>query len=147
MPRIYRIMRCGVDNKPEIGESATSLGVRVPKDIQPDGNEMVQPQNGGMSVAPSCSDLNRLPATMQPQRLRELHPAVFKSARGLNQYAVFAMGKGPFREESVSSDLSLRPDPNKSRHGFVEPGRVMALEEYRTALAATRDEWDVDEEL
>ena len=78
--------------------------------------------------------------------LREPVPKV-GYARGRNSLAVFAMGSGPFRAESVAADLALRPDPHQVGHGFVEPDRVIGLTGYRTALAATRGSWNVDEGL
>ena len=48
-------------------------------------------------------------------------------------------------EESVGNGLQLRPDPNDSQHGFVEPANVMSLDSYRDAIAATQSLWQVDE--
>jgi hypothetical protein len=49
-------------------------------------------------------------------------------------------------QEALSEQLQLRLDPQRSNHGFVEPGTTMKLEDYQEALAATRDEWSIDEE-
>ena len=59
------------------------------------------------------------------------------------------MGEGPFAEAAVSGQLALRPDEAvdaKVAHGVIEPASVMLIQGYQTALAATRDEWTVDED-
>jgi len=53
------------------------------------------------------------------------------------------MGSGPFTAEQVAKGLLLRPD--SGTHGAVEPDRHVALSEYEDALAATRDQWVIDE--
>ena len=37
--------------------------------------------------------------------------------------------------------LAYRPDPQNADHGFVEPARSMALQEYQEALATTQPCW------
>ena len=54
---------------PKLGASARTLGVRVPRDIEPDQNGDVQPGSRGMSVAPSLRDL---PVEWVPKRLKHL---------------------------------------------------------------------------
>lgn len=41
----------------------------------------------------------------------------------------------------LGADLSFRPDPADSAHGFIEPGRVMTLDAFQKALAATQTLW------
>jgi len=53
------------------------------------------------------------------------------------------MGNGPFIAEPVAPGLRHRPD--SATHGLVEPDRSMPLTEYEQALAATRDQWVIDE--
>lgn len=147
MPRIYRAMKQDA-GRPMLGASGSTLGVRTPggagrPDIEPDEEGHVWPATGGMSVSPSLRDLlARLPARMIPQRLRHLAP----KAAGSNHVLVWRMGEGPFVAAPLTDRLALRPDPEDSSHGFVEPGRRMSLEAYAGAVAATRDEWVVDEE-
>lgn len=136
MPRIYRVMKPETEEKPAVGRSATSLGVRIPQDIQPDENGLVEPGQGGMSVSPSLQDL---PDFLVPERLEYLVPG----ASGRDKHRVWRMGEGDFTASAVSADLSLRPD--KPGHGLVEPASRMTLTEYENALAATQKQWLVDE--
>ena len=43
--------------------------------------------------------------------------------------------------ELLGLDLSYRPDPARSGHGFIEPTRPMTLGEFQHALTQTRDLW------
>jgi hypothetical protein len=137
MPRIYRVMKED-QGKPMVGASATTLGVRVPTDIAPDAAGDVHSATGGMSVSPS---LRALPARLIPRRLRHMVPR----AAGNDRLLVWSMGDGPFVQEPIAPRLQLRPDPHNSRHGLVEPDASMSLDDYRAALAATQNEWSVDE--
>lgn len=74
MPQIDRAMtREG--NKPKLGSTARTLGVRVPPacfhDIPVDPDGTVAPRTGGMSVAPAW---RALPLHRIPRRLRHLVP-------------------------------------------------------------------------
>jgi len=137
MPTIYRAMK-DADGKPTVGDGPTDLGVRVPADVQPDTSGKIAPGTGGMSVAPSLADL---PTHRLPKRLQALVP----DARGVDTNVIWRMGEGDFFAEAITDDLQLRLDPERERHGFVEPVSPVALEEYRAALAATRDAWVRDE--
>jgi hypothetical protein len=137
MPKIYRVMK-ETDGKPTIGASATGLGVRVNKDIHPDDTGRVHPETGGMSVSPSLKDL---PIQLIPRRLRHLVPR----AAGSNSHRVWKMGEGPFAPAEVAPNLELRPDPLKTRHGFIEPSRIVSIDDFQTSLAATQDEWVIEE--
>jgi hypothetical protein len=136
MPRIYRSME-GDNQKPRLGASATTLGVRPEVDIPVDAGT-VHPGTGGMSVSPS---LQELPPHRIPERLRSFVP----NARGKNTLIVWRMGDGAFAAGPVAERLQLRPDPAGTSHGFVEPEVRMSLSEYQEALHATRDLWEVDE--
>lgn len=126
--------------RPVLGESASTLGARVPTDIPMDADGTVRPATGGMSVSPS---LSFLPVRMVPMRLRHLVPG----AVGSNSLSVWSMGDGPFVAGGVAPYLQLRPDPeNQKGHGFVEPETTMHLEQYQAALADTQDRWTVDEQ-
>lgn len=131
-------------NRPMVGPSALALGVRVPPDAYADiavGAEgMVAPRTGGMSVAPAW---RLLPVHRIPRRLR----AKFPRAAGKNECFLWRMGDGPFSEGPFASRLLFRPDPEKpTKHGFVEPAVRMLASEYQEAIAATRDQWGIDEE-
>lgn len=144
MPRICRtmtIVQIGGVDRPKIGDTARSLGVRVAPAESPDipvaTDGKVVPGSGGMSVAPTWRDL---PRHRIPIRLKTLLP----SACGSNQDACWAMGEGAFEVSRVASGLSLRLD--SPVHGLVEPEYNQYISEYRGHLAATRDQWVVAED-
>jgi hypothetical protein len=143
MPRLYRAMYAE-GNKPKVGAAATALGVRVPPDKHADlpaGNDgMVEPGTGGMSVSPAW---RLLPVHRILRRLRTKFPR----AAGSNQLFCWRFGESGFAAALISDQLMFRPDPEKpDRHGLVEPAQQMKVEEYQAALAATRDQWVIDEE-
>jgi hypothetical protein len=130
--------------QPQVGPSALALGVRVPPDEHADidvsADGLVEPRTGGMSVAPAW---RLLPVHRIPRRLRDRFPR----AAGKIQLFLWRMGEGPFTEGPFADRLFFRPDPEKpSKHGFVEPKARMPVGEYQAALAATRDQWVIDEE-
>ncbi len=137
MPKIYRSMK-QMSGQPMIGDSATTLGVRVPTDIVPDATDDVHPGTGGMSVSPSLWDV---PIHRVPTRLRHLVP----DAHGTDSLFVWRLGSGPFVQTAVAPGLQLRLDPANSRHGFVEPEAAMSVDIYRDALTATQEQWIIDE--
>src|SRR6185503_9245920 len=110
-----RVMR-KEDGRPAIGESATTLGVRIAStitDITTDADGRVQPGTGGMSVSPS---LRALPYRLIPRRLRILVP----QAAGNDHMFVWSMGDGAFADGPIGPGLRLRVDPKRENHGFVE---------------------------
>lgn len=137
MPKIYRVMN-GADSRPTVGDGPLDLGVRVPRDIQPDVHGDVLPNSGGMSVSPR---MTALPPHRIPKRLRPLVP----KATGKDFHFVWSMGEGPFVADVSAPGLRLRPDPANSKHGFVEPEAVMPIGDYRQSLEATQAKWRVDE--
>jgi hypothetical protein len=138
MPLIFRSMtRDG--ERPKIGQTARSLGARIPGDL-PEQDGHVAPSTGGMSVSRSWRDI---PAWRIPIRFVHLQPnAAGKHA----DVSLWRLGNGPFVEGDVTDKLRLRPD--SSKHALVEPSELMLSEDYQAALAATRDMWHcIDEEL
>jgi hypothetical protein len=139
MPRLYRSMFHDGE-RPLIGDEQNHLGVRVvadPRpDVQPDGDGYVGPGQGGMSVAPHWT---KLPPFLIPERLNKLVPR----ARGDNALKCFRHGGGEFADGPVASGLAFRH--TSSKHGLVEPAERMTLDSFQAALAATRNNWEVDE--
>jgi hypothetical protein len=141
MPRIYRSMQ-KEGEWPKIARSASTLGVRIATnssikpDIPVDDLGCVSPTTGGMSVAPSW---RLLPAHRIPARLRRLCP----EATGSNQVYCWTMGQGEFTDGPLASGLHVRR--TSESHGLVEPSHVVPLSTYEADLAATREEWIVDE--
>ncbi len=140
MPRIYRAMFRDVD-KPTVGPTKKTLGVQAgasrDDDVSPDANGNVVPGAGGMSVAPAWRDL---PPHRIPRRLRPKCP----EGAGQQQLCLLENGAGPFVNGRVHEHLQLRVD--SAVHGIVEPEMVLPLERFQSALAATREEWVIDEE-
>ena len=141
MPKIYRVMRAGEDGKPltSAEKGIPTLNVRVPIDIKPDATGEVQAGIKGMSVGPTFQST---PYFLVPSRLRNVYKGL-KSAAGDDLDTVFSHGEGPFIQDKVAKHLILRPD--KPTHGVVAPDSKMPLETYQAALAATRNDWNLDE--
>ena len=144
MPKICRTMWKAEDDSPTVGTDSHMLGARITgkqTDISPDSDGNVHPDTGGISVARSINDL--LPHLI-PKRLRD-H---FEDAAGSNSRFVWSMGAGEFSEGIVADDLLLRLKPKNAPgkvQGLVEPTSMMMLQEYQSALAATRPRWTIDE--
>jgi hypothetical protein len=116
----YRAMGEDSGGAPMIGPSARKLGVRPNVDI-PVTVGQVQPNTGGMSVA--------------PDRPENLHPLRRPPAYG-------GTDKDPIwciDIASLGGDLVFRPD--SATHGLIEPARTMSIDEFQTALEATKPYW------
>jgi hypothetical protein len=146
MPKIYRGMKDD-DGFPALGATGTTLGVRLPDssrpevqpDIVPDSTGRVSPGTGGMSVAPRAADL---PPHTIPRRLKSR----YSEAAGSDKLRIWSFGSGAFADGVLSDRLALRVDPENDKHGFVEPAKEMAIEEYLDGLAITRTSWTVSED-
>ncbi len=115
---LLRSMKVGDDGLPVAGESATTLGARVPRDIVPDEMGMVAPETGGMSVTPSGGTLPTM------------------GGKSLRTFCIKCSDLGP--------KLRYRADPmNPTNHAFVEPATEMSLEAYQEALIQTRQFWRI----
>jgi hypothetical protein len=53
------------------------------------------------------------------------------------------MGEGDFQDGALAPGLNYRRD--NETHGLVEPAAVVPLADYEAVLAATRDQWIIDE--
>lgn len=135
MPLIYRVMTRDGD-KPKVGPTARTLGVRVPpnpySDIMVNADGTVEPGSGGMSVSP---DVESLPKERVSPRYNRMKP----NAHGHYDDVCWRMGDGLFADAAISDRLVLRID--SSDHGVVEPAYRMPLDEFQQALAASRDDW------
>jgi hypothetical protein len=65
------------------------------------------------------------------------------SACGRNEDACWRMGDGPFQDGPVASGLRLHV--TSKIHGVVEPAMAVPLHQYQADLAATQNEWVIDE--
>ena len=135
MPLIYRSMQKDGD-RPKLGRTAKTLGVRIPGDIAVDDSGRVFPKTGGMSVVPAWRLLktHRIPA-----RLKHL----CRDATGKKDLSCWKMGEGEFEDGPLARGLNFRRET--ATHGLVEPAQVVPLADYEAALAATRDQWIIDE--
>jgi hypothetical protein len=117
-------MRAAEDGVPEVGATGRYLGVRPDVDVPVDECGVVGSGAGGMSVVPP-------PVTnLAPHRL----PRGFG---GRSKDPVFEL-----ETDELPEALTYRPDPeNPEGHGFIEPARRMAFEEYERAVHETRGLW------
>jgi len=140
MPRIYRAM-LEEDGKPAVGPTKKTLGTKIRPDkrddIAADENNLVHPETGGMSVSPNWRSL---PVHRIPRRLT----AKCRGVAGRDDYVCWRMGDGEFEERLIADKLKLVVD--SPGHGTVQPIQSMPAEAYQAAIAATRDEWVVDEQ-
>lgn len=123
--------------QPEVAATGRALGVR-PSDIPVDQAGNVNPQTGGMSVSPTWREL---PGFRIPKRLRPL----CNKAAGPDDNHCWTMGNGLFQASTFTADLNLRPDPQNSAHGFIEPSQKMNIVNYAQSLANTLGAWRKDE--
>jgi len=113
-------MREDFAGAPMVGPSARMLGVRPNVDVPVAAGD-VQPNTGGMSVA--------------PDRPVNLHPLRRPAAYG-------GTGRDPIwwiDTASLGDDLVYRPDT--TTHGLIEPARTMSLDEFQNALEASKPYW------
>lgn len=145
MPRIYRVMK-QLNGKPEGGDGSCMLGARE-SDLgreESEAGNFVEPAKAGLSVG-GCVRTTYL--NILPRRLQILYPQWARGAKGRNSDQVWAMSQGAYEATPVSEDLELRfKTEDRPGHGLVAPNRQMLLEDYQAALAATQDQWKVDEE-
>jgi hypothetical protein len=125
---LYRTMKEVSGNGPQPGESARTLGVRggvgYGTDIAVDSEGFVRPRTGGLSVAPNNPAY--LPNIRLPRTMGGRSPDPLWS----------------LRVEDLGYPLVFRPDPlNPLRHGFIEPARVMPLDELQHLIHATGSRW------
>ena len=122
-------MQADLDERPLIGRTGRTLGVRVPRDIAPDHDGIVHPSRGGMSVAPSS--VWNVPNHRRPHEMG-------RGSTGPSRDRIYSIGD----ELAVVGLLVVRSDPGApSRHAFVEPSQAMPLEHYEQALVSTRPAW------
>src|SRR5438067_5236480 len=124
VPSLYRAMKETDDGLPEVAASARALGVRPGVDVPATAaDELVEPGTGGLSVSPSAPD--NLP--------RHRRPSEF-GGTGIDPVWVVS-------DAEIGPRLRYRPDPDNSRHGFIEPADALPLIEYQRAIAGTQRHW------
>lgn len=113
---LLRTMKIGEDGLPVTGQSMTTLGARVPRDIPVGESGLVEPGTGGMSVTPKGGTLPN------------------PGGRNLQTFCINCSDLGP--------NLRYVPDPsNPMNHGFIEPIRTMSNKTYQESLLQTRPFW------
>jgi hypothetical protein len=142
MPTIYRPMKHAEDGLPVVGSNSKELGVRIPPnsnaDIDLDGNGSVILNGKGMSVA---KHWKYLLGHLVPKRLRPTFPG----ATGPNSLTCYKTGTGAFAEASLNHELTVALKTDDPHAGNVVPSRLVALQQFQAALAATRAQWTPDE--
>ncbi|KAA1258186.1 hypothetical protein LF1_07020 [Rubripirellula obstinata] len=146
MPKAYRIMKAeGDPPKPVVGESATKLGIRE-RDLKADENGDAVPGVGGLSVFSSIAGIgrripDRFPPDMVPKRLHGSERVI--GATGPNSLRVFRLGEGDYEQGGIAPGLCLVPDGEVSPdHGTIQPDQTMPMDEYRQAIADTKELWE-----
>lgn len=126
---VFRGMTPASDGLPTVERSARSLGIRVPADVQPEGNGRVLPGTGGMSVA--LGSVWNLPNHRRPRGMG-------RGSSGPQADHVFSLAKVSIH----SAELGVRPDPPAQlKHALVEPLVPVALLEFEERLGKTRPDW------
>lgn len=129
MANMFRGMRPEPNGRPQVGRSASQLGVRIPRDIAPDSDGNVSPASGGMSVSPD-SWLN-IPTHRRPQSMGH-------GSSGPNTLNVYSIEV----KRLSTPPLQLRAEPaNSTLHALVEPSERMPLAQFEHILATTQDDW------
>ena len=139
----FRSMKSEPDRVcPVVGDSGTKLGVRE-RDLPPDINGLAQPKQGGMSVISSIAGFRRrigqlrFPPDYVPRRLAE--NGKIPGATGSNRFHIFKIGEGEFCSGNLNEELFVEQD--QEDHATVQPMTAVPYEQFRTAIAATRDHW------
>jgi hypothetical protein len=136
MPLVFRVMKRSEDGLPTIAQLATGLGVRPGTDVDVDIQGNVLVNDKGMSVSPSWRVISIFRI---PKRLCDKVPG----ARGSNNTFCFRTGAGPFQVGEFAPGLALVPD--SATHGCITPTLSVPLGLYESDLAATRADWEIDE--
>jgi hypothetical protein len=131
MPKVFRVMKRDQDGLPAVAPASNALGVRAGIDIDLDQQINAIPNDKGMSVFASWKDIS--PRRI-PKRL---------GGQGSNGTAVFTFGSGTFQQAVFANRLELLPD--STTHGVIRPMHLVSLTQYEADLAATRNEWRIDE--
>lgn len=132
LPRMFRIMKKDADDKPTVGQTATTLGVRL-AEIDLDAHGNVMPNSKGMSVSPAWRMVSIF---LIPKRLGT-------GGRGSNNSYCFRRGNALFQQAQCGAGLELLP--NSATHGVVRPTQLVPLAQYQSDIAATRSDWQIDE--
>ena len=120
-PAVFRAMKVDTGGLPVVERSARGLGPRVPKDVEPDGDGIVNPGKGGISAVPHD------PRNLETHR----RPAEFG---GDGRDPVWTIDPS-----ALPAGLTYRA--TSTTHGQIEPSRDMSLAEYEELLAQTREGW------
>src|SRR5579872_2770888 len=121
---MFRAMKQDSEGYPAIGRSGRTLGVRVDglqRDLPIAEDGSVSPKTGGMSVALD-----------KPENLPK--PRLPRVLGGEGRDPVFRMFARVLPEALV-----VRPD--RYPHACVEPRRRCPLDQFESALTATRNHW------
>lgn len=141
MPLTYRVMtEDAIDHKPITGDTSSKLGVRD-SDLFIDQSGNALPGTGGTSVIEPMPGLKIRLQSMSPSMVpRRLHDnGRIAGASGSNSRRVFKIGAGAWVTGNLTTNLKVVPDAD--HHGTIQPDSRMPMEDYRTAIKATREEW------
>jgi hypothetical protein len=142
MPQIFRPMKRDAEDLPEVGTRSKELGVRVPPDknadIDLDSAGRVELNRRGMSVT---ADWHQLMPHLIPKRLKQL----VYGAAGPDELAIFRFGEGVFEDATINEELELALKQGSVQNGNVTPKSLVHIDVFLANLAATKDQWIIDE--
>jgi hypothetical protein len=114
------------DGKPLVGDSARTLGVRIPEDARPNDQGMVGPSSAGMSLA-TCSIWN-LPGHRRPVELGN-------GSSGKSGDRIYALSVRFARNKKLQVHVT------HPLHARLEPIGITSLALYKIALSETLEHW------
>lgn len=118
-------MKPDQDGKPLCGSRGNELGVRPGYDLEPNDSGEAIPESGGLSTTPDDPAL--MPPHVRPTDL---------GGRGKLPVFVIDVSK-------LQSPLTVRPDRrNPTDHAFIEPDKIMNLDDLQELLCRTRSAWE-----
>ena len=143
MPTVFRSMKTAADGLPVVGDQSKELGVRVPPNPCPDvdvdpSTNLILLNGSGMSVAENWRLL--LPHLI-PKRLS----GIIADAKGRGNLKCYRLGDGPFAPGPLASGLELVLKASDAGKGNVVPDTAVTVSQFQVDLAATRNQWVVDE--
>lgn len=127
---LFRSMKANGDH-PSIGPTTRQLSLRTnagdESDITIDDDGNVQSDEEGLSVTPDD------PRRLMPYR----RPPEWGGKRSCPPVWCISI-------DALGNDLAFREDPtNPENHGFIVPARDMPFDQYKQAIEATCDLWEI----
>ncbi len=146
MMRILRPMLAEGDGLPRKGKGSKLLGIRE-SDVRLEEDGYIKLKSGGLSIATSISGLLNLPIYLTPfdpfGKLDEKQHSIFADKNFFlfqvkpKNDSAFWVGK------PVAKGVVLRSKGHAKELGYLGPISSMNLNEFRSAIEATRPQWEI----